>query len=56
MGDDAHASMVTCILCDRVHTRDQPGLVQLEPFPELCICGTCLERERDGWVTLDDVC
>lgn len=56
MGDDGRAPTVTCILCDRVQSPEEPGLVRLEQFAELCICAACLAGERDGWVTLDDVC
>lgn len=56
MGDDAHAPAVTCILCARAQAPEELGLVRLEQFPELCICAACLAGERDGWVTLDDVC
>jgi len=55
-GDEGQMPVV-CIVCDHAFgLAEAGGIRRLEGFEDTGLCEACLRQEREGWVTLGDLC
>lgn len=54
---EAETGWVTCLVCDRHFDPGETNLIMpLGGFEDAGICHACLAQEREGWITLGDLC